>query len=46
MDNNQVRESLQYQKYLEALCDPNYQGDSWFLPENATPLEQAKYKIC
>lgn len=36
----------EYQKYLEELCDPNYSGGSWFLPENPTPLEQAKYEIC
>jgi len=36
----------EYKKYLEELEDPNYQGGSWALPENPTPLEQAKYEIC
>ena len=40
------QEKTEYKKYLEELDDPNYQGGSWFLPENATPLEQAKYEIC
>ena len=31
---------------MEEISGPNYQGGSWFLPENATPLEQAKYEIC
>lgn len=44
MKNNQ--EQAEYKKYLEELSDPNYSGGSWFLPENATPLEQAKYEIC
>jgi hypothetical protein len=44
MKNNQQKQ--EYQKYLEELCDPNYQGGSWALPENATPLEQVKYDIC
>ena len=41
-----TKKDLEYQKYLEELEDPNYQGGSWALPENATPLEQAKYEIC
>ena len=44
MKNNQ--ENQEYKKYLEELNDPNYQGGSWSLPENPTPLEQAKYEIC
>jgi len=36
----------EYQKYLEELEDPNYQGGSWTLPENPTPLEVTKYEIC
>lgn len=40
------QEKAEYQKYLEELCDPNYQGGSWALSENATPLEQAKHDIC
>ncbi|RHZ35855.1 hypothetical protein [endosymbiont GvMRE of Glomus versiforme] len=44
MKNNQAK--TEYQKYLEELCDPNYSGGSWVLPENPTPLEQAKHDIC
>jgi predicted XRE-type DNA-binding protein len=40
------QEKQEYKKYLEELCDPNYQGGSWSLPENATPLEKAKHEIC
>jgi len=40
------QEKTEYQKYLEELCDPNYSGGSWVLPENPSPLEQAKYDIC
>ena len=40
------QEKTEYKKYLEELCDSNYQGGSWALPENPTPLEQAKYEIC
>ncbi|CAG8455749.1 26228_t:CDS:2, partial [Gigaspora margarita] len=40
------KEKSEYQKYLEELEDPDYQGGSWALPENPTPLEQAKYDIC
>ena len=40
------REKSEYKKYLEELEDPNYQGGSWFLPENPTYLEQAKYDVC
>src|SRR5437773_2519774 len=36
----------EFEKYVQSLEDPNYQGGSWALPENATPLEKAKYKIC
>jgi len=39
-------EKTEYKKYLEELCDSNYQGGSWALPENPTPLEKAKYDIC
>ena len=41
-----TKKDLEYKKYLEELEDPNYQGGSWALPENATPLEQAKHDIC
>ena len=35
-----------FKEYLEEIEDPNYQGGSWALPENPTPLEKAKYEIC
>jgi len=44
MKNSQPK--TEYQKYLEELNDPNYSGGSWVLPENPTPLEQAKYEVC
>jgi|SRR5438552_16574136 len=44
MKNSQQK--TEYQKYLEELNDPNYSGGSWALPENPTPLEQAKYEVC
>ena len=34
----------QFKKYLERIEDPNYQGGSWALPENATPLEKSKHE--
>src|SRR4051812_47118940 len=44
--SSKTLEKQEYKKYLEELCDPNYSGGSWALPENPTPLEQAKYEIC
>jgi hypothetical protein len=44
--SDELSQKAEYKKYLEELCDPNYQGGSWALPENPTPLEQAKYDIC
>ena len=35
-----------FKEYLQKLEDPNYQGGSWALPENATYLEKAKYELC
>ena len=43
--SSKLFQKTEYQKYLEELCDPNYQRGSWALSENATPLEQAKYEI-
>src|SRR3954465_5668031 len=45
-NSDKLSQKQEYQKYLEELDDPNYQGGSWALPENPTPLEQAKYEIC
>src|SRR4051812_4535350 len=36
----------EFRKYLEQIEDPNYQGGSWALPENASLLEKTKYEIC
>jgi len=36
----------EFEKYLNQLSDPNYQGGSWVLPENATPSEKTKYELC
>ena len=39
-------EEKSFKKYLEKIEDPNYQGGSWALSENATPLEKSKYELC
>src|SRR4051812_36387474 len=39
-------EKEQFKKYLERIEDPNYQGGSWALPENATTAEKTKYELC
>ena len=36
----------EFEKYLNQLADPNYQGGSWALPENATFSERTKYELC
>ena len=36
----------EFKEYLNQLSSPHYQGGSWVLSKNATPLEQAKYEIC
>lgn len=36
----------EFKKYLNQLASPNYQGGSWMLPENPTPLEKSKHEIC
>ena len=38
--------SKEFKKFLERIEDPNYQGGSWALPENATTTEKIKYDIC
>lgn len=41
------QEEKEFEKYLQKIEDPNYQGEiNYDLPENATPLEVAKYEIC
>ena len=38
----------EFEKYLQKVEDPEYDGQdvSWHLPENATPVEKAKYELC
>ena len=36
----------EFKEYLNQLSNPNYQGGSWILPDNPTPLEKSKYKLC
>jgi len=36
----------EFEKYLNQLSSPNYQGGSWFLPENSTLADKEKYEIC
>lgn len=36
----------EFERYLERVEDPNYQGGSWALPEKASLLEKIKYEIC
>ena len=36
----------EFEKYLNQLASPNYQGGSWVLPENSTLLEKSKYEVC
>ena len=36
----------EFKKILQEIENPDYQGGSWDLPENPTPLEKAKYDLC
>jgi hypothetical protein len=36
----------EFAEYLNQLSSPNYQGGSWVLPDNPTPLEKSKHEIC
>jgi predicted XRE-type DNA-binding protein len=36
----------EFAEHIKQLESPNYQGGSWHLPENATPLEKSKYEVC
>ena len=40
------KEEREFEKYLQKVEDPNYQGGSYDLPENPTTLEKSKYDIC
>ena len=46
MKNN--AEKQEFEKYLQKIEDPDYNGQdvSWHLPENANPVEKAKYELC
>jgi predicted XRE-type DNA-binding protein len=35
-----------FKEYLAKIEDPNYQGGSWDLADNASALEKAKYELC
>jgi len=43
MNNSQDQE---FEKYIQELEDPNYQGGSRALSLNPTPLEKSKYELC
>jgi len=47
-EKNQTNSEQEFEKYLQKIEDPNYEGQdvSWHLPENAAPIEKAKYEIC
>ena len=36
----------EFKEYLNQLASPNYQGGSWVLTNNPTPLEKSKHEIC
>lgn len=36
----------EFKEYVNQLSSPNYQGGSWFLPENPTPLQKSKHELC
>lgn len=40
------KKTKSFKEVLSEIEDPNYQGGSWSLPENPTPLEKAKYELC
>ena len=40
------QDKQEFKKYLEEIEDPNYQGGSQHLPDNATTSEKTKYEIC
>ena len=40
------KKEQEFEKYLERVEDPNYQGGSWALPEKPTTSEKTKYEIC
>ena len=36
----------EFKEYLNQLSNPNYQGGSWVLPNNPTPLGKSKREVC
>lgn len=36
----------EFKEYLNQLSSPKYQGGSWVLPNNPTPLQKSKHEIC
>src|ERR1044072_8010149 len=44
--NNLFGEETEIEKIFSRLSDPNFQGGSVALPENASLLEQTKYNLC
>src|SRR5207248_3720465 len=40
------KQAKTFKEVLAEIEDPNYQGGSWALPENATPSEKVKYELC
>jgi predicted XRE-type DNA-binding protein len=36
----------EFKEYLNQLSSPNYQGGSWVLSKNATPLQKSKHELC
>ena len=46
--SNGNSDKQEFEKYLQKIEDPEYDGQdvSWHLPENATPIEKAKYELC
>ncbi|CAH1758995.1 11107_t:CDS:2, partial [Entrophospora sp. SA101] len=41
-----TKSNKSFKTYLKRIEDPNYQGGSWALPENATTSEKTKYELC
>ena len=46
--SNGNSDKQEFEKYLQKIEDAEYDGQdvSWHLPENATPIEKAKYELC
>lgn len=36
----------EFKEYLNQLSSPKYQGGSWVLSKNATPLQKSKHELC